>query len=509
MEEKGFEMGNQYEREDAEIDFKQVLAEILASFRKLLLTGLLFALLLGLISLGLGFLKTRDKELTAELNQQNVERLNAYKVEKSSYQKQIRQLQNMITQKEKYRRESLLMKLDASSFYEGDISFYITTNYKIDPNLSMQDPDRTQSVLAAYVNLLGHEDLYQEIYEKSGRDVRPNYLKELVSVGVDPGSGLLNIMIAGDTPELVNTIGETIIDYLEKNKEEVASQICPHDLTLLQNPGFPVTAGSNNEHLAANNASPGANGSSSNPSSASDGSSAEGSSVTSFDVAGKQKSYFEQVNGLQTSLSDVQKALLKLQRPKDSGLTPRHLAKNAVKFGILGMILGIFLAAAAILCRFVAEDPLVDEDGSAKRFGLNVLGGRKRFSGRELFSKLMSQLSGDNGRSRGEEAFYRISAENARAILHVKGESSGKLLIVGHEDELLREAERRFKELFPEEGCLAAGNILSDPDAISALSEGERVILLERRGAVSNRGLQREAEKLRALGKEIVGLMLY
>ena len=91
----------------------------------------------------------------------------------------------------------------------------------------------------------------------------------------------------------------------------------------------------------------------------------------------------------------------------------------------------------------------------------------------------------------------------------MKGESSGKLLFVGHEDELLREAERRFKELFPEEGCLAAGNILSDPDAISALSEGERVILLERRGAVSNRGLQRETEKLRALGKEIVGLMLY
>lgn len=48
--------------------------------------------------------------------------------------------------------KSALYNMDKNDVYRGSLLYYIDTGYEVDPNLTYQTPDKTNSVLKAYAS---------------------------------------------------------------------------------------------------------------------------------------------------------------------------------------------------------------------------------------------------------------------------------------------------------------------------------------------------------------------
>lgn len=468
--------------EDMEIDLKELLIHIIDKSVGILLAGLVLMLILGGYRLanGISAYKAASPQVGEAYGDDDRSAVELYELHRNTYQRQIDRIRALIVSKERYGEESALMQLDADSFYEASLSYYITTGYQLDPELGLQNPDRTAAVVKSYETAMSGGEFYNYIKKSISMDIAGKYLAELISISTDSVNGLLNVNIVGADSRTVSELLSAVESFVSERGKDIGELVEAHDIRLLSSTG-----------VASQNAAE-----------SSDGYISQQSVILS-----KQLELNKSITDYQNQIIDLQKKLEALNKPEDVIFTMSDVIKSAVKLAFIGLILGIFLSAAYYALGFLFNPTLLDEDTAQRSFGLPVLASVRRYTGDSIRARLNSALSGDCERQESREKALSLAAANLISMLE-QSEDKGDILFLGTEEADCEEAAAFIGRELEGVECKSAGDIRKSSEAVSRLRSYKRVVLVEKKGISSLRAVQQQCERLRLLKKELCGIVL-
>ncbi len=476
------ETQNSYKEDVVEIDLKELFIRLIEKAWQIILVAIIVAALLG----GFKFVKSYkdyrafQQEQMQESASDTEDAVKLYETQKTAYEERLEALQNFILRQQQYMSESTLMNIDVDNFYEATLSYYITTNYQIDPELSMQNPDKTQSVINSYRALLTSGEFYQFVGERVSESIAPKYLQELITIS-NGDNGILNITIVDSSITRVQEVMEALEQFMEEQQSKVESLVAEHELSLLY---ASVYNSQNADEMEGANA---------------------GSQQAQ--ILQKQLDASNTINNYQNQITDVQKKLDALAEPSEAVTSKKDVLKDGVKFAIIGFVLGGFLSVAYYALIFILSNPVVDEETVTRRLGLVVLGSEKRFNKKGILNRINMILSGDKERQENLEQTCSFAAENIKAMLQ-SGDSAESILFLGSIASDTQVVVENIKTQMNGVSVSSVGDILTDENAVKDLKDATDLVLVEKKGAVSYERIHKEIRKLQLLKKNIRGIIL-
>jgi len=173
--------------------------------------------------------------------------------------------------------------------------------------------------------------------------------------------------------------------------------------------------------------------------------------------------------------------------------------KKGILFGVIGLVVGAVLGVIAICLLAIMSGRLCNTAEAVHLFrAYPLLGILPKDGKKRLFDKTIRSLEGEP--KVGFDEAVRYLSANLRLVV-----GDEKVLFTGTAGSELIQKAAEGLEAF---SC-GYGNILTDPAAVETLEKTEKVVLVEERGVSRFDLIDSELTRLKTLGKEIVGIILY
>lgn len=196
-----------------------------------------------------------------------------------------------------------------------------------------------------------------------------------------------------------------------------------------------------------------------------------------------QKNYLNSIAALSSVKNTLDTSQTSLQKPSTFDLLGNSLSKKTlVKYAGIGFVIGIFLAALFYLLRYINNDVLCSYEDLSMRFRLQNIG---LYDGTD------------------------DSADMIDANIHNYSPDARRILLVGTagEDELNRIKEK----IQPGDSTLTietCGDILTSADARHKLSKEAAAVLVEKRGSSRYHNIEQEIEILYNAHLNVAGIII-
>lgn len=227
---------------EREINFWDMLWAICLKWRSILVCAIILSVLVG------GFSYYKNTKAAAEVNtmadvdideiaqrldNEELETMEAYITYKDMYSKQI-----------DFNEKSEFMKLNAESFYKGEVTYYIDNNYEVVyPVINKTNP--IVSIVNAYQTEFNKSEFIQkssEILDAENKEAAynadfidfNNTYEMTNSIETDASKGILSVSVYVSDEQKCKKIIALIKEIVEANKNEIASAYGKHDLVLIQ-----------------------------------------------------------------------------------------------------------------------------------------------------------------------------------------------------------------------------------------------------------------------------------
>jgi hypothetical protein len=469
--------------EDSEIDISELVHYILRHWVPVLLSGIIFACLLGgyKVSKALGQSKTAMIENETEAEEENA----AYTAESELYSNAGMNLKTSAIGQNDYLSHSTLMKIDPYNVPTADAAIIITTRTK----------DKTIAPLLAneYRSELLEGEYLENLAESTGTETVP-FLRELIDISAgsvtgnamvnasDNGNGQSVIVSTGGQPAVneagqpaasddsdsdsidiaryevrVTTVGKDQ-DQADAILDGVLEEAEKFGKTLADNYTFKTTVSDKRSYLTV------------------DG-----------DLLSRQQSFYYalyQTNDYKGKVKSYQDGLAKPETTADAAATGLASIdkKSLIKYAGLGFIIGIFLLALYYTFRYLRNDRLISYSDLCDRFILKDMGSYDKSS--ESVSMIMANL--------------RNYAADVKRIL----------LVGTAGDEVVKELQSVLKSQNPDGEILSGGDILTSSEARLRLAEADAAILIEKKGTSRYSEIARETEILNNADRPIIGIII-
>ena len=459
-----------------EIDLKDLMFAILRKWRTVLVVAVVLAAALGGGKALQAFRASQDVETQTEAKDAYGRELDSYTTAKESGEREIENISEDIQAQQTYMDESVLMKMSPYDVCEASADLFIKTDYQIMPGVVYQNADYTDSILQAYQSAVTSAALQENVAKTVS--LEPQYLKELISVkrgsftsgmvadgtaGYARYTNLLTIKVRYSDKEKAQEILDAILLNVTGLQEQIAATIGPHTVSIV------------NQAVGA---------------------------TVDMDLAKQQKDARDQLTDLQQSLSDKEAALKALKEPSAPSLGKSAVVKAGVKYAVLGGVLGVFVVAFCISAVFVMSDKVYAAKDIRRRYGLDLLG--TVVASDKKLGALDAWLA---GRGVDKDA-AKNGALLAANVENYAGEHK-KLLITGLvSEERLKDMAKVLQKKLEGYELTAGANMLEDADTLKKLPECEGVVLVEQTGVSSYADMTQEIEKIRSMGKAIVGCIV-
>ncbi len=457
---------NEYEQE---IDLKDLMFSVLRKWRMIIVAAVFFAVLLGGIKLFGGMRQLNDEEYIAENRQTYEDSMELYNTSKERLEREIENIQDSIEEQQEYKNKSILMNINPYDVYTETTSFYISTDYTIMPGMVYQNPNTATSILKAYLTIAQNGEMYNYVLERMENALSLRYLKELVTVEADYDNSMLEIKVVGETEEQAGSMMKYIKDCINDSKGVIEQAIGTHELSIVDESKF-VTV--------------------------------------DLELEQKQKDFSASMEQLDQSLQTKNDELKALEEPQDSLLSKTSVLKSAIKYGVLGGVLGAFVVVFFVCVAFLMSDKLVNEKELRRRYQIAVLGvfGRKEKGVFAFVNRWLNKLENSAAEEMSESQVYEVAAANA--LNYMDGER--ELLLIGTVDSVMLEKVQQGLTGLLEGVVLSVGGDLSrDAQAIRRVSACDGVIIVEARNSSGFSAIEKELEVVRSLNKKIVGCIIF
>lgn len=448
---------------EQEIDLKDLSFSILRKWRIVISV----TVLLGIIFGGYKYIAERSNMEASEIEEVNQiynEELELYNKKKSAYKKQLEGLEDRIFAQEEYLANSTLMSISPYRKPIATADIFV----KISPQEEMISDgimsDNADVILNSYVSILNNTVNTVKFEDKSGNIVNTQYLRELISTDIKYKGNVIKVEITYNNEVEAKEILNMMLEKVNEEYATVQSKLGNHELIIM------------NVNTAI---------------------------ITDETLAGAQKDSTDFLQILNRSKVDIEKALDELVAP--SGLSQLSLAgslKVAVKYGVLGALLGAFLAVFCISVVFLMSNKLDSEKEIKSRYGLRVLGVFSKHQ-RNRIDRWLDRLQGKKYRQPAE--VYEMIAANIENYIT----NTDNLMISGvTSGEGIEQIAQELRMRIPDLEIQVAENIGNSAETLKLLPKAGQFILVEERGVSRHDEIQNQIEMIKSLDKKILGCIV-
>lgn len=389
----------------------------------------------------------------------------------------------LVERRQEYLNNSLYQQLDAFNCGKSSLTFYIKTDFEVEPDVAGLVEDPRNSIAMAYANIyLFDDEIVEHLRTLMHTTAETQYIQELVSVK-NNSDRFVEITVLHEDAK----VAEQVVNYLfETMQARLKDSVAPHAANVIAAyTGYEVnwslydTQVSNEDNLisaerALDNA--------------------EESYQTLVDtVPDKEQAIAE----AKTAYDDAVKELEKTKKAYENTIPSKeNTLKSAGKYGLIGLVAGLVLGSAAVLAINLLNGKLHNQSEVRSRFPFPLLGVLPRTK-KILFEKTVRKLEGESLGAYDAEAMA-----TAQSVLQRIGDRSICLISSAGKETAEKLAA------FTDGKTPVCGNILSDADAVRSLSAYDGVILVEQKGKSRIDLIENEVLRIKALDKEPVGIVL-
>lgn len=323
-----------YERE---IDLILLVKQVMEKFKTIVVAGIIGAVVVGLIGMTSLIKEYNNPEAMEYQKAAYQDALNEYNAEVKKLNREISNLNISIERQEEYNEKSILMKINPFDVQMGVVQYYVDTDYQINPDITYQDPDYTNSVLNAYAVNVSNGGLWKYLYDNMEEPVEFQYLQELVSVSVDYSNHMINVSVKSrteaDCKELLSLVKKCFDGY----HETIDKTICKHDVSLVTESTY---------------------------------------STVELELEDEQLANIEKAEDYTIALEEKEFELAELLEegePAYTVPTTRSIVTGTIKYAIIGGVVAVFVVAAVICVMLLLDSTIKYEKDVAFYLELPVL----------------------------------------------------------------------------------------------------------------------------------------
>lgn len=454
------------------ITMTEILARIVRSWKSILITALAVAVLLG------GFQAYRvNKQVSSPDNTTEAiearyqAALETYKTEKDNLTKSLEDNQAALTSKEEYAADSLLMAIDPYNEYTTSIIVGFTD---INGDGAVQGVSQYQqtganylveTIRGQYVAMWQNMNLPEDLELPAFAAIDSKYLSEVLSVENMTG-GLLSIRAVGTTATDTEALATAVYRYLQGHQSAIASSSFAHTLTLVNQ----TTKNMVDESLVT-----------------------------------KHTTLETEIQSLNDTIKSLESQLEELKEPtKENAVGSGDMIKGALKYAVLGVILGIILACFWVCCLCVFGNRV----GSTRQLERVI---DACFLGSLAIPKTVMDIIAN--RLAGERSWRDCSQSKRYVCQRVKALNSdaGPVLIVSTLiGKSAVESTSTLSMALQDEGYQVSIllDAIHNPDVVKALDATSGVVLAEMLDKSDLVAVQDLTSQVRTAGKTVLGFVM-
>lgn len=443
------------------ISIKNLIFQVLFRWKGIITFAVCLAILVGGSKGYEQFRALADPSLATALRKEYEDELFLYNSEITKLESSLEQMKNQYKGTSTYFEESLLMGFDPYNVYSGSVVVYVDSYYEVMPDLTYQNPDTINQILAAYQAKLGYGEMYTDIAKALDFDLSVKYMKELVSISYNQSSRTITFSLRMDTYEGVETVADVIVEHVNMNHEIITEELVDH--------GIIVTKSAINELID-------------------DG------------LDDRQAAMIYDLSMKILNIETKEKALEDLEEPVEPSLG----MIKAVRYFVLGGIIGGVLAVGTIIVVGLFRNKFEEEAFIEREYNLMVLGVRPLVSkSKNAIDKMFAKMYNHSAIATEEEFVGYVVAgiENLNREKH-------KIHFTGSVEK--SELEQVFKQVSCKlgEDTTVGGFVLQDMESLQLLEQSEFVVLVEKRNKTNLNDLDREIKYLEKLDKKVLGVVV-
>ena len=499
-----------YEDDDREVSMRLMFYHGLKNWRKLLLAGVLLAIVFAGVKAAGEYRavaapeKSDDIVVTStsmettgdELADPGTTALNQYQTSKASLDYTLQSLLDKVDENTKYKENSILMNLNPYDLHKDTLVYYIQTDKEITAD-SISSSDSTDSkeswsgVANAYISLLEADTLTN--YAGTDAELDTKYLKELILSSTDNTGSVLTIKVVGDSADLVKDLAEYVKQNMNNWKESVTTAAGEHNLQLLQENPKGASDSGTEDPVSVETAS--------------------GTVSVSSDlsVASLQEAFNSSMNDIQSQLNNLRTFQSNLQKP-DSGTADgaAFSVKDIVKFGGIGFAVGFFLLLFWYFLSYIFSGKLREGEKIKEQCGIDKLAEFQHPAlGHAKLDLFLREHIGPVGGEKSKENLYALAAAAIELRMSNSENSTGKILIVSSlDDTVLQNAAGNIRKKLKKIHVEKCGSVLHNPEILHTMQEVKDVLVVEEAEKTKVNDMKNEIEIIRRNNCSIVGSVI-
>lgn len=404
-------------------------------------------------------------------------------VEIPDAERKVKNNEEQTQRRQMYLDNSLLQSLDAFHCGISRITFYIKTDFTVEPEVAGLVEDPRETVAMAYARgYLNDEALIEQLRKVMGTDAETQYVIEMAKVSNTSGR-FVEIVAYHEDPQVAERMAKTIFETLNKR---INDTVAPHEANIIQTfTGYEVNWDLYNQQIAnedkyilASRAQE----------------EAKSNYLTLVETVEEKE---EAVEDATFAYEDAVENLNALKKQYENTVpSKRNMLKNTALFGVIGAAAGLVLACVLVWIVSLLNGKLHNQSEVKSRYAFPLIGVLPREK-KLLFEKAVRKLEGEaagsfeaKGQATAQSLAAQIGDKRVCLISTLGAEAANKLAA------------------FTDGKTPVCGNILNDAEAVKALDAYQGAVLVERRGKSRIDLIDAEVLRAKALNKEIVGIVL-
>lgn len=421
---------NYYEEEE-EISLVDLIAYVFRHLKKMLIVSIVVGLVIGGL---LGYKKSRNNVVNNDID--------TFLVSKESLDKKLEETNEELNN---YLINNDFFGLTPYNSVQARALYYVDVD---------SDTDYVASLIKTYIAKLTSSDVLAEIAKKY--NISEVYVSDYISIyshisndQVDKDNNLIDINVYYSDEEVANSILNDLEGKLLSYNNELSSSIGTNKLTLV----------SENVYKGFNN-----------------------------NVVSVQKDKINYINGLVTSITDIQKQLNALSTSEETNGV--SFKKAFVKYSLIGFLGVFFVLCVYYALAFIFSDKVYSANEFKDKTKIKVLGNL-------TFDKINSKYIGwiNKLEKRPTSNDYDLIVSNIKAY----GDTKKVLLSGDLEDSIKQDIATNLKKLLNNVEIISCGSLLTDSNAVNKLDNVDSVILLAKCNKSSYKTIKEEKDKLNDL----------
>ena len=452
---------------EEEINLKQLLIYVLRKWRIMLAAAVVLGLILGGAKTAKGFMDMQNPEIVEESEKSYQLAMENYETAKLQLTNQMAEYNRQLDDYQRYAENSLYMKIDPYAVYKESVTYVVTTDYQILPNMSYQTLNWMGPVLSAYSSVATSvtlKDLSPEGRNGLSEEWDADSLDKFIEVETKPDDGKLTITASAESETRAKAILQAIKEKISVNQENIAKSAGQHKLSVIT----------------------------------------EKSSITvDQKIINDREARLRNITALREAADKALEKYKKLNKPNVTELTAANIVKSGIKYVILGIAAGMILVCCWFGARYLLDGILHDPNSLQRQFNIKFLSVVNNNEKKNGIDRLLDKIEGvSSTKNSNILALYTAAARLETAGLK-------KILISGTADPLeVKKIAENLSKMVQSVEILYGGNLLQDTEALEQLKLSDSVVLVETKDASRLDEIQREMDIIHYLNKTTEGLLL-